>query len=171
MHQARSPSWDGEHNTPSWGSNCPFCVDRQFDLVEFRLYPVFVAPVVVQLLEHHKSIIGAIGLNLYPGVSTEADFHDVHQSRRIVKRTRYRGDSGKNIMPEISIRHGRHWNANGNLQENALVSGTFEAPYPTQVDTMKPTPIICWAMPTMRPATSQHTLYSKSKGTIPLVFG
>jgi hypothetical protein len=143
MHQSSSPCWDGEHNTPSRGCDCSFGVDRQFDLVEFLLYPVFIATVVVQLLEHHKSIVGAISLNLSPGVSTKADFHDVHQARRIVKHTRYRGDSGKNMMPEMSIRHGRHWNASGNRQENALVSGTFEAPYPTQVDTMNPTPIIC----------------------------
>jgi hypothetical protein len=47
--------------------------------------------------------------------------------------------------------HGRHWKASGNLQENELVAGTFEDPYPTQVETINPTPIICWAMPTMRP--------------------
>jgi hypothetical protein len=57
--------------------------------------------------------------------------------------TRYRGLSGKNIMPQMSIRHGRHWNARGKRQENGLVSGTLDDPKPTHVDTIKPTPIIC----------------------------
>jgi hypothetical protein len=46
-------------------------------------------------------------------------------------------------MPQMSIKHGKHWNARGKRQENGLVAGTLEDPKPTHVDTMKPTPIIC----------------------------
>lgn len=47
------------------------------------------------------------------------------------------------MMPQMIMRQGTHWNARGNRQENELVSGTFEAPYPIQVETMNPMPIIC----------------------------
>lgn len=56
------------------------------------------------------------------------------------------------MIPQMIMRQGTHWNARGNRQENELVTGTFEAPYPIQVETIKPIPIICWAIPTIIPS-------------------
>lgn len=54
-------------------------------------------------------------------------------------------------MPAMRIMHGTHWNASGKRQEKEFVTGTFEEPYPTQVEMINPTPIICWVTPVIRP--------------------
>lgn len=53
VHQTGAPRWNGEHHSPSGGSDGFLSLDCQLDLVELSLDPVFVAAVVVQLFQDH----------------------------------------------------------------------------------------------------------------------
>jgi hypothetical protein len=66
MHKSLPPHWNSKHDLPPRRCNCLLGINSQFDLIELVLDPVVVRAIVVQFLEHLKSIVRAINFNQVP---------------------------------------------------------------------------------------------------------